>query len=184
MTAAKGRSSHCRPGSHVSPPARALRLEKHFSRPLRLRAQRIWPRKSATLGIVCLLIRACHSRWVEQTSNRGSGLNEGFRSLVSSCRPDSSAQTPPPGCPLFVRSKLVSVFVSFFASNFVHRWPAFFPDKKLEYLPAFDGRAVCYPTAAILRDYLAWRQVDCKWGPPPKACSKQSFKLKKDFYLI
>jgi len=26
--------------------------------------------------------------------------------------------------------------------------------------PMFDGRAVCYPTDALLRDYLAWRQVD------------------------
>ncbi|GAQ82853.1 tRNAHis guanylyltransferase [Klebsormidium nitens] len=67
-------------------------------------------------------------------------------------------------------SKLVSVFVSYFASNFVHRWPDFFPDKNLQYLPAFDGRAVCYPTAAILRDYLAWRQVDCHINNQYNAC--------------
>ena len=24
----------------------------------------------------------------------------------------------------------------------------------------FDGRAVCYPDVATLRDYLAWRQAD------------------------
>jgi tRNA(His) guanylyltransferase len=35
--------------------------------------------------------------------------------------------------------------------------------KKLEmpFIPAFDARCVCYPDIAILRDYLAWRQVDC-----------------------
>ena len=26
--------------------------------------------------------------------------------------------------------------------------------------PLFDGRAVLYPSEAIVRDYLAWRQVD------------------------
>ena len=26
--------------------------------------------------------------------------------------------------------------------------------------PSFDGRAVCYPTEQVLREYLAWRQVD------------------------
>ena len=30
----------------------------------------------------------------------------------------------------------------------------------LQLTPSFDGRAVCYPTDALLRDYLAWRQVD------------------------
>lgn len=30
----------------------------------------------------------------------------------------------------------------------------------LQYTPVFDGRAVCYPTLAILRDYLSWRQAD------------------------
>jgi len=31
----------------------------------------------------------------------------------------------------------------------------------LLYPPAFDGRLVLYPSEKILRDYLAWRQVDC-----------------------
>lgn len=29
-------------------------------------------------------------------------------------------------------------------------------------LPSFDGRAVCYPSVQNLRDYMSWRQVDCK----------------------
>ncbi|KAJ0524147.1 putative tRNA(His) guanylyltransferase [Helianthus annuus] len=39
----------------------------------------------------------------------------------------------------------------------------FFPEKELEYgpPPIFDGRAVCYPSYEIIRDYFAWRQVDC-----------------------
>jgi tRNA(His) 5'-end guanylyltransferase len=28
------------------------------------------------------------------------------------------------------------------------------------YTPVFDGRAVCYPNFAVLRDYLSWRQAD------------------------
>ncbi|EXJ68625.1 uncharacterized protein A1O5_08419 [Cladophialophora psammophila CBS 110553] len=31
----------------------------------------------------------------------------------------------------------------------------------MDMLPTFDGRAVCYPSWANLRDYLSWRQVDC-----------------------
>lgn len=33
-------------------------------------------------------------------------------------------------------------------------------DQPLLYSPVFDGRAVCYPNLAVLRDYLAWRQAD------------------------
>lgn len=36
----------------------------------------------------------------------------------------------------------------------------------LTMLPTFDGRAVCYPTWENLRDYLSWRQVDCKYPGP------------------
>eukprot|EP00897_Mesotaenium_endlicherianum_P010344 jgi/Mesen1/9338/ME000061S08787 len=55
-------------------------------------------------------------------------------------------------------SKLVSVVASLFAAQFVLHWGSFFPETPLEYTPAFDGRAVCYPTDGILRDYLSWRQ--------------------------
>lgn len=58
-------------------------------------------------------------------------------------------------------SKLVSVIVSLFAATYVFKWPVYFKDKKLQYPPAFDGRAVCYPEESVLRDYLSWRQVDC-----------------------
>ena len=30
----------------------------------------------------------------------------------------------------------------------------------------FDGRVVLYPTEKNLRDYLSWRQADCKWLKP------------------
>mmetsp|Transcript_41481 Transcript_41481/g.98288 ORF Transcript_41481/g.98288 Transcript_41481/m.98288 type:complete len:184 (-) Transcript_41481:1471-2022(-) len=65
-------------------------------------------------------------------------------------------------CRLYGRraSKLVSVITSFFTSNFVFKWPEFFPDKTLKTPPMFDGRAVCYPDETTLRDYLSWRQAD------------------------
>ncbi|KAL5555840.1 hypothetical protein UlMin_038076 [Ulmus minor] len=58
-------------------------------------------------------------------------------------------------------SDIVSSLVSFFSSMYIMKWKDFFPQKELKYCPSFDGRAVCYPSSKILRDYLAWRQVDC-----------------------
>ncbi|XP_059642588.1 tRNA(His) guanylyltransferase 2-like [Cornus florida] len=58
-------------------------------------------------------------------------------------------------------SEIVSLIVSFFSSTYVLKWKEFFPHKQLRYPPYFDGRAVCYPSAVIVRDYIAWRQVDC-----------------------
>nr|XP_024380998.1 tRNA(His) guanylyltransferase 1-like isoform X3 [Physcomitrium patens] len=63
-------------------------------------------------------------------------------------------------CNLLI-SKLISVICSLFASSYVMNWGKYFPETKLQYAPAFDGRAVCYPSESILRDYLSWRQVDC-----------------------
>ncbi|MCO5597441.1 hypothetical protein L7F22_051519 [Adiantum nelumboides] len=58
-------------------------------------------------------------------------------------------------------SKLVSIIVSLFAATYVFKWQTHFSDKQLQYPPAFDGRAICYPEISIIRDYLSWRQVDC-----------------------
>lgn len=60
-------------------------------------------------------------------------------------------------------AKLVSTIVSTFTAFYVHLWGSFMEGIKLEsaWLPTFDGRAVCYPSLANLRDYLSWRQVDC-----------------------
>ncbi|KAL8235219.1 hypothetical protein R6Q59_021319 [Mikania micrantha] len=58
-------------------------------------------------------------------------------------------------------SEIVSAVVSFFSSAYVIKWKQFFPQTELKYPPNFDGRAVCYPSNDIIRDYLAWRQVDC-----------------------
>lgn len=59
-------------------------------------------------------------------------------------------------------SKLVSLFSSCFASNYVRWWPEVMgAGRPLRAAPMFDGRAVCYPAAATVRDYLAWRQADC-----------------------
>ena len=54
----------------------------------------------------------------------------------------------------------MSLVTSCFTGSYVRFWATFFPDKQLQWTPMFDGRAVCYPTDAILRDYLAWRQAD------------------------
>ena len=56
-------------------------------------------------------------------------------------------------------SKLLSLIVSLFTSNYVFQWRKFFPDQELLYPPSFDSRIVLYPTQKNLRDYLAWRQV-------------------------
>ncbi|GKD67445.1 tRNA(His) guanylyltransferase 1-like protein isoform X1, partial [Tanacetum coccineum] len=58
-------------------------------------------------------------------------------------------------------SETVSAICLFFTATYVIKWKEFFPQKELKCLPNFDGRAVSYPTSAIIRDYLAWRQVDC-----------------------
>ncbi|KAK2078941.1 hypothetical protein QBZ16_002631 [Prototheca wickerhamii] len=57
-------------------------------------------------------------------------------------------------------SKLVSLITSCFTGSYIRRWPERLPGTPLRSTPLFDGRAVCYPTLKILRDYLAWRQVD------------------------
>ena len=59
-------------------------------------------------------------------------------------------------------SKLMTNVVSLFASSYVMRWQEYFTDKPLLYPPAFDARVVLYPTNQNLRDYLSWRQADCK----------------------
>lgn len=41
-------------------------------------------------------------------------------------------------------------------------WTEYFGQDKLQYAPCFDSRTVCYPNDKVLRDYLSWRQADCK----------------------
>ncbi|KAF0558818.1 tRNA-histidine guanylyltransferase 1 [Gigaspora margarita] len=67
-------------------------------------------------------------------------------------------------CSLYDRreTKIVSTIVSLFTSNYVFNWNKYFPDKELLYPPSFDGRVVQYPDDNNLRDYLSWRQTDCK----------------------
>jgi tRNA(His) 5'-end guanylyltransferase len=57
-------------------------------------------------------------------------------------------------------SKLVSLVTSCFTGNYVRWWASHFHGQPLQATPMFDGRAVCYPSDASLRDYLAWRQAD------------------------
>ena len=57
-------------------------------------------------------------------------------------------------------SKLVSLVTSCFTGTYVRRWAEHFPDTPLAATPAFDARAVLYPSDQTLRDYLSWRQAD------------------------
>ncbi|KAH3686319.1 hypothetical protein WICPIJ_002681 [Wickerhamomyces pijperi] len=58
--------------------------------------------------------------------------------------------------------KLISTFVSLYTAHYIALWPKFMTDTPLDFkcIPTFDGRAVCYPTLAIVKDYLSWRFVD------------------------
>lgn len=49
-----------------------------------------------------------------------------------------------------------------FSSSYVFFWKEFFGEQPLFYPPGFDGRVILYPTNRNLRDYLSWRQADCK----------------------
>ena len=62
------------------------------------------------------------------------------------------------------RDKLVSTVVSTFTAGYIGLWQSVMSETRkldVEWLPGFDGRAVCFPTTRNLRDYLCWRQVDC-----------------------
>jgi tRNA(His) guanylyltransferase len=59
--------------------------------------------------------------------------------------------------------KLITCFASAMSTLYYHHWNQIFPNKpiQLEKLPQFDARAVTYPNFDIIKDYFAWRQVDC-----------------------
>ena len=63
-------------------------------------------------------------------------------------------------------SKILSLCVSYITPVYVMKLKDFFPNKELREAPYFDGRVVCYPNMKTIRDYLAWRQVDCKLLEP------------------
>ncbi|KAL0233643.1 hypothetical protein PCE1_002156 [Barthelona sp. PCE] len=67
-----------------------------------------------------------------------------------------------PSTTLFKRRgyKISSTICSIFTAQFVYEFENVFEDN-LKSLPSFDARIVCYPTLQHVRDYLAWRQVDC-----------------------
>ncbi|RMD45065.1 hypothetical protein DV735_g199, partial [Chaetothyriales sp. CBS 134920] len=59
------------------------------------------------------------------------------------------------------RDKLVSTVVSTFTAAYVALFDQIQKNIDLAFLPTFDSRAILYPSVSTLRDYLAWRQVDC-----------------------
>ncbi|KAK1403780.1 tRNA(His) guanylyltransferase [Heracleum sosnowskyi] len=58
-------------------------------------------------------------------------------------------------------SKILSLIVSFFTSNFVMNWKYWFPQKELKSLPLFQSRIICCASVEVLQAYLAWRQREC-----------------------
>ncbi|KAK5702700.1 tRNA-His guanylyltransferase [Elasticomyces elasticus] len=59
-------------------------------------------------------------------------------------------------------AKLATSVATAFTAEYCMQWTTFFPSLPLTRpYPTFDGRCVCYPKRAILRDYLSWRQADC-----------------------
>lgn len=64
-------------------------------------------------------------------------------------------------CSVFA-SKFMTHVVSQFSSSYVFYWKDYFKDQQLLYPPGFDGRIVLYPSNQNLKDYLSWRQADCK----------------------
>ena len=56
----------------------------------------------------------------------------------------------------------MTTVVSYFTSCYVFHWTKFFPNNPLQYPPTFDGRVILYPSEKNVRDYLSWRQADCK----------------------
>ena len=61
-------------------------------------------------------------------------------------------------------SKIMTNLVSKFSSSYVFYWTKYFDGEgqQLKYPPAFDGRVVLYPSNKNMKDYLSWRQADCK----------------------
>ncbi|SPC65448.1 related to THG1 - protein required for tRNA-His guanylylation at 5 prime end [Ustilago sp. UG-2017b] len=57
-------------------------------------------------------------------------------------------------------SKITTHMVSLFTSAYVWNWARYFPGKRLEQPPSFDGRLVVYPSEGVVRDYFSWRQAD------------------------
>ena len=91
----------------------------------------------------------------------------------------------PPHSTLFDRreAKLVSTIVSTFTGWYVFLWERHMSGVQLEAPPSFDGRAVCYPSVANLRDYLCWRQADCNCSLTLSLSPALPFSLLEIFFL-
>ena len=110
--------------------------------------------------------------WEKPVDERGAQVMEGAARRVIEALPevvmgyghsDEFSFVFPPSATLFSRReiKIVSTLASMFTAGFIMEWGELFADLPLASPPIFDARAVLFPSTAILRDYLAWRQVDC-----------------------
>ncbi|XBJ15700.1 hypothetical protein VPH35_007523 [Triticum aestivum] len=75
--------------------------------------------------------------------------------------------------------KILSLCVSYITPVYVMKLKDFFPNKELREAPYFDGRVVCYPNMKTIRDYLAWRQLDCHNRIQYKTCFWMLVKSRK-----
>lgn len=84
-------------------------------------------------------------------------------------------------CSVFA-SKFMTHVVSQFSSSYVFYWKDYFKDQQLLYPPGFDGRIVLYPSNQNLKDYLSWRQADCKCSQKREICAVEFISLNRDVF--
>ena len=58
------------------------------------------------------------------------------------------------------REKIVTTITSMFTAHYCLNFEKI-TNRALKSVPSFDGRVVVYPNLKCLKDYFAWRQVDC-----------------------
>ena len=56
--------------------------------------------------------------------------------------------------------KIITTVSSCFSASYAFFFKEYFGTEILD-VPIFDGRIVMYPSLKNLKDYFAWRQVDC-----------------------
>ncbi|KAL1806609.1 hypothetical protein DCAR_0832433 [Daucus carota subsp. sativus] len=67
-------------------------------------------------------------------------------------------------------SKILSLVVSCFSSNYVRSWKDYFPGLDLAGVPVFKSRVLCCANVEVVQTYLAWRQRECHAGNQYNTC--------------
>ena len=58
------------------------------------------------------------------------------------------------------KDKIITIIVSLFTAHYILNFSNVFGDMKMQSIPIFDGRIVCFPSEQNLIDYFNWRQCD------------------------